>query len=183
MVKFVLALCVLFPPAFFMGGTFPVMGQHFVRKMGFLGRSASALYAFNTLGAALGVCAAGFYLLRQFGFMDAYLLTIATTCGIAFFAWLFSVRASRVSPVVLNKNQEHEQQSCTALSHHVSARTIRILAFLSGFGTVGLEVLWTRMFEQVMQNSVYSFSTILASFLLCLSIGAAGASLPARIRS
>lgn len=61
-VKLGLSLAVLFPPAFLMGGTLPVMGQYLVRRSSDLGRTASALYALNTLGAAVGALAAGFVL-------------------------------------------------------------------------------------------------------------------------
>ena len=37
-IKFALAIGVLFPPAFFMGGTLPVMSQHLVRRLDTLGR-------------------------------------------------------------------------------------------------------------------------------------------------
>ncbi|MEN8259208.1 MAG: hypothetical protein ABFS02_01250, partial [Pseudomonadota bacterium] len=51
MAKFVLALTILFPPAFFMGGTLPVMSQFFVHQIGQLGKKVSVLYGVNTLGA------------------------------------------------------------------------------------------------------------------------------------
>jgi spermidine synthase len=47
------------------------------------------------------------------------------------------------------------------------------VAFVSGFATLGLEVLWTRMFAQVLHNSVYSFAVILVTFLVCLGCGSA----------
>ncbi|MEN8261654.1 MAG: fused MFS/spermidine synthase, partial [Pseudomonadota bacterium] len=49
---------------------------------------------------------------------------------------------------------------------------LRALAFLSGVVTLCLQVLWTRMFAQVLQNSVYTFSIILVVFLLFLALGA-----------
>ena len=75
-VKFVLAMGVLFPPAFFMGGTLPVMSQHLVRHPETLGRTTSALYAVNTFGAALGAYTAGFHLPPLLGFTKAYLLKV-----------------------------------------------------------------------------------------------------------
>ena len=64
-VKFGLAVGILFLPAFFMGGTLPVMGQYLVRSPAELGRKASALYAINTFGAAVGALSAGFFPLIQ----------------------------------------------------------------------------------------------------------------------
>lgn len=179
-IKFVLALGVLFPPSFFMGGTLPAMSQHLVRRRDALGRTASMLYAVNTLGAACGAFAAGFFLPRLLGFARAYLLAIAITGAVAVLAWWL---ARGVRPL-----GEWEAPGSTAAGGGGSGRAevversqgnegwtpgwLRGLALVSGFAALSLEVLWTRMFAQVLQNSVYTFSTILVTFLLALALGA-----------
>jgi spermidine synthase len=82
-VKILLAAGVLFPPAFFMGGTLPVMGQYLIRRLDHLGRTASVLYAVNTIGAAIGAFVAGFYLPMVLGFTNSYLTAIALNLVIA----------------------------------------------------------------------------------------------------
>lgn len=57
------------------------------------------------------------------------------------------------------------------------------VCFLSGFGVLALEVLWTRMFVQVLENSVYTFSAILVVVLFCLAGGALISSLLARLKA
>jgi spermidine synthase len=47
------------------------------------------------------------------------------------------------------------------------------VAALSGFGTLGLEVLYTRLFSLVFHNSTYTFGVVVAVFLAGLAIGAA----------
>ncbi|MFO7821384.1 MAG: hypothetical protein R6V56_04945 [Lentisphaeria bacterium] len=47
-----------------------------------------------------------------------------------------------------------------------------ILIFFSGFVGLVYEVLWTRMFAQVLENSVYTFAAILVIALGCLAAGA-----------
>ncbi len=64
----------------------------------------------------------------------------------------------------------------------VSPALIWFLAFLSGFIAMGLEVLWTRMFAQVVHNSVYSFSIILITFLIALTFGAFAANFLSRLK-
>jgi len=59
---------------------------------------------------------------------------------------------------------------------------ISVIAFASGVVTLGLEVLWTRMFTQVLQNSVYTFSAILFVFLLALGGGSLVANRLSRLR-
>ena len=57
------------------------------------------------------------------------------------------------------------------------------VAGLSGVFALGLEVLWTRMFAQVLQNSVYTFSTVLVVFLAALAAGSAIANRLCRARA
>ncbi|SEL46089.1 hypothetical protein [Ectothiorhodospira marina] len=55
-----LAAVILFPPAFLMGGTLPMMGQFMVRVVGRLSTTGTALYSLNTFSSAVGALAAGF---------------------------------------------------------------------------------------------------------------------------
>ena len=75
-VKFALSVAILFPPAFFMGGTLPLMGQYLVQRREQLGLKASLLYTVNTLGAATGALLAGFYLPPTLGFKKSYFFAI-----------------------------------------------------------------------------------------------------------
>lgn len=180
-VKFMLAVGILFLPAFFMGGTLPVMGQYLVRRPEDLGRKASALYAINTFGAATGALAAGFYLPLLLGFRNSYLLAISLNLLVALVAFVWSrteVPADR--PSLAAADSKAADQSAGAV---LPARLIWALAFASGFLTLALEVLWTRMFSQVLQNSVYTFATILTVFLIALALGSVVAHLLCRSRA
>jgi len=160
--KFFCALVALLPPAFFMGGTLPLMSQHLVRRADTLGVTASTLYGLNTLGAALGAVAAAFVLVPTLGVRTTYGVALATSLGVAAVAAGFG-RAR--SPGRLPAPEPGAS----------APRELRLLAAVSGFATLALEVLWTRMFAQVLQNSVYTFALILTTFLLALAAGAAGA--------
>jgi len=63
-----------------------------------------------------------------------------------------------------------------------SRKTIIILCFLSGFSVLALEVIWTRLFSQVLENSVYTFAAILLVVLLSLAAGAIVSSLLTRLK-
>jgi spermidine synthase len=47
-VKVMLAVVLILPPAFFMGGTVPMMGQSLIRSRRLFGSQAAGLYAINT---------------------------------------------------------------------------------------------------------------------------------------
>lgn len=186
--KFLLAALVLFPPSFLMGGTLPVMGQFLIRGAGQLGRTGSFLYGVNTFGACAGAFAAGFYLPAALGFTRSYLLAIAVNLAIAAAAYILSAglpdapggpeAARKTAPKTAKRRRSEPAGSVAA-----SRPGILLLAFFSGFLTLGLEVLWTRMFSQVLQNSVYTFATILVVFLAVLAGGAVIANRLCRLRA
>jgi spermidine synthase len=163
--KATIATLLLAPPAFFMGGTFPMIGQHLIRGPDELGRTGSLLYGLNTVGGAVGAFTAAFILPAHLGFSRTYLFAIATTTLIATAAYAASGRA--LAPLREAQASPAPPTVATGLGSGVLAA-----AFLSGFAALGLEVLWTRMFAQVLHNSVYSFAIILVTFLVALAAGA-----------
>ena len=179
-VKVVLATGILFLPAFFMGGTLPVMGQFLVRRADELGRRTTLLYAINTIGAASGALLAGFWLPPLFGFWRSYLLAIGLNVVIAIVALRSKLR-SRV-PIANQREPGVPRPASSNVDGAASLRLLRSLAFLSGFAALGLEVLWTRMYAQVLQNSVYTFTIILTVFLAALAGGAVLANALCRLR-
>lgn len=171
LVKFGLALLLVFPPAFFMGGTIPAMGQHLIVERSQFGRAAALLYGVNTLGAAAGACLAGFYLPLALGFRATCCGAMAVTLSVAAAAyWLSRTACSGavVAPVGVRNDGN-------------PAGVALFLCFLSGFGVLALEVLWTRMFAQVVENSVYTFAAILVIVLVGLAAGAYVSSRLARL--
>lgn len=174
--KAVLAGGVLFPAAFFMGGTLPLVGQHLIRHRSELGTRGALLYAVNTVGGASGALAAGFYLPVWLGFRASYAAAIALNLVLASAAWWIG-RSSEPAPApepAGTPTPESESEG------ELPPAVIAGVAFLSGFVALGLEVLWTRMFAQVLHNSIYSFAAILVVFLVSLGIGGGLASILAR---
>lgn len=179
--KALLAAGVLFPAAFFMGGTLPLVGQYLIRRPEELGARGALLYAVNTAGGACGALAAGFYLPALLGFRLSYAVTIVLNLVLAASAWWLSREAAPAAQPFEATAPRRERAA-----HEGSALPPGLLAgvaFISGFTALGLEVLWTRMFAQVLHNSVYSFAAILVVFLVSLGIGAGLASfLASRVR-
>jgi len=162
------AATILLPSAILMGGTLPLMGQHVIRARDSLGRMGSALYALNTAGGAMGALAAGFVLPMWLGFSGAYLLAV----GFDLFVGMSAiVVARRVVPLTTE----------TVPKRTAIPARLWVIAFASGFATLAVEVLWTRAFSQVLQNSVYTYALVLTMFLLALSLGAALANALSRL--
>lgn len=163
--KFVIAIAALAPPAFFMGGTLPVVGTYLVRQREELASKVSVAYAINTLGAALGGYTAGFHLPQWVGYRGTYFVALGTTVLIGTIA----VLAPKIVKAV--GSSSISAKPCSVASNPKDGRILTGLAFLSGFNVLAMEVLWTRMFVQVLQNSVYTYSVIVVLFLVALSFG------------
>ena len=163
------AFVALLIPTFCMGGTLPLLGQLVDRGRHHLGMTAGWLYLVNTVGAGLGALAVPFFLLPRLGLTKAVWLGAALNGMLALTAWWLDGRLATVSPkppVRVEKRKE---------PHAVKAKTavpVLFLALISGVVTFALQVLWNRAFAQVHENSMYSFSVIVAVVIFALAIGA-----------
>jgi spermidine synthase len=209
--KALVAATLLFPPALLMGGTLPLMGQHLVRTRDRLATTGTTLYAVNTAGSAAGALAAGFVLPLALGFRNAYLLAIGLDLAVGVTAIVLAARrgtrraaprpvfppraatppepatpqapspealvAPPTQPPMANAAPDRAERGLLVLP----ARLVWVLAFASGFATLAVEVVFTRLFAQVLQNSAYTYALVLTAFLLALALGAGVANLLARL--
>ncbi|MEY6431944.1 fused MFS/spermidine synthase [Thioalkalicoccus limnaeus] len=181
--RILVATLVLFPSAFLMGGTLPMMGQFMVRASGRLATTGTALYALNTFGSATGALAAGFVLPIALGFHGAYLLAIGLDLAVGAAALALARHVRPPRPLTENEEQASPPPPArTKATVLLPPRLVDGIALASGFATLGVEVLWTRLFAQVLQNSVYTYSIVLTSFLLALTLGSLAANALARIK-
>jgi spermidine synthase len=182
--KFLLALALVFPPAFCMGGTIPVIGQFAIRNPSRFGSTSALLYGINTLGAALGAVLAGFFMPIWFGFRTTCLIAMGITLILAALAFLVSRSSSAVCAA---ESMGDDKETSAAKTNPTDCKkfdnnraALGVICFLSGFGVLALEVLWTRMFSLVLENSVYTYAAILVVVLFCLAGGSLISSLLAR---
>lgn len=173
LVKLLLAMALLSIPAFFMGGTLPVMAELVVDAQSAFARRVAGIYFINTLGACAGAIAGGFWLPRVLGFTQTYLIAIATSLMLAVAVWAFRHFVSGTPGVLKDKEKtaKPEQPKASATTSAGPMYILWISAW-SGFASLALQVLWTRLFAQVLQNSTYTYSAILAVFLFALTAGA-----------
>lgn len=197
LVKVLIATVVLLPPSFLMGGTLPMVGQHLVRRRAELGRVGSRLYALNTAGSAAGALAAGFVLPVVLGFRWAYLLAVGMDLTVGVTAIALARRGEPVgtdaapggitddAPGRIAEVQERVRSDAPVPARGRARQVptwVAAVAFASGAATLAVEILWTRAFAQVLQNSVYTYALVLTTFLLALSAGAAIANRLCRLR-
>jgi spermidine synthase len=162
--RFALCFLALVVPAALMGATLPVLTQYLDRVEPGLGRNLGNLYGFNTLGAMLGCLAAGFVLVPHFGIAWTVRGAAVINLVAAGLAWQLAKRAPASIP---------PPPAPTADDRRPARATVLLLGAcaLSGFFSMGYEVLWTRAIAFFVGSSAYAFSAMLACFLFGLGLG------------
>jgi spermidine synthase len=164
------ALCLL-PPTLLMGGSLPAIARwtettsEGISWMGLL-------YSTNIAGAVLGCFLAGFYLLRVHDMAVATYAAVAINVAIAMTSFLVSY--------VQNRPLDQHHSSSAEEGRVKRPWLIYLVVALSGCSALGAEVLWTRLLSLLLGGTVYTFSIILAVFLLGLWAGSTAGSLLAR---
>ena len=173
-VRFLLCVAVLLPPTILMGGTLPVIAQHWGRRSDALVGGIGTLYGVNTLGAVIGVVATGFFLLPSLGYRNAIFIAAFVNGLVGVIAFYLSSRLEgrRATPGP-SAEVEHsaEETAVTPLPMSEWEATTVVALALTGFAAMALEVGWTRTLSLVVGPSVYAFSIMLATFLIGLSLG------------
>jgi spermidine synthase len=159
---------ILLPATIPLGATLPLMIEALALETGSRRRGITA-YALNTAGGFVGIVAAAVLLLVAVGVRGSgyFAAVMSAVCGlIACMAVMLG--RDRTSLPVENTVAEQSPDGDWFWP---------IFAAISGFGTLGLEVLYTRLFTLIFHNSTYTFAAIIAVFLLALALGAVLASL------
>ncbi len=153
-------------PTFLMGGTFPVMIRHLTRNFEKLGNTVGKFYASNTFGGVAGALLAGIVLIKVFGLRN----TVFTAAVFNLLAGTFSFLLSR-RPISRESIEKERASLKTAPLLKVSGTVLLIAVALSGFSSLGYEILWTRMLMFLLGNSTWAFSSILVAFLAGIALG------------
>jgi spermidine synthase len=171
----VAGVCLL-PPTLLMGATLPAVARWVetsplgVSWLGFF-------YGGNIAGAVFGCLLAGFYLLRVHDMATATYVASALNGSVAAVALVLAAAAPRYEPLAGSAAGEHPE-------HAGGAWAVYLAIALSGTAALGAEVVWTRLLSLMLGATVYTFSLILAVFLIGLGIGSSlGAFLARRAAS
>ena len=176
-------------PAAAMGATFPIASRWMVRGAASAARDAGSLYAANTLGAAAGAVLAGFVLIPALGLSGSTWVGVALNITAAAGAFAIARGAATAAtansaPAAATPRQGDPQGSAPRPQADGQPWLAALALGASGFASLALQVVWTRLLVQILGPTTYAFSIVVAIFIMGLAAGAAiGAWLVARTRS
>jgi spermidine synthase len=158
----IVAALFLIPPTLLMGATLPAIARWVeatpsgVAWLGYF-------YGGNLAGAVVGSLLAGYYLLRVYDMWTTTFVAVALNVVVAAIALLIARRTESSVGV----------SASTAVSPAAvpGARLVYVAIGLSGLTALGAQVVWTRMLSLIFGATTYTFSLILAVFLVGLGIG------------
>lgn len=210
-IRLVSCLAMVFVPAAALGATFPMAVRWFAHHSANPARVSSALYAVNTVGAALGSLLAGFSLIPAIGISGTTYVGMAGSIAAAALVSVVAMRERDEEPatetdVRLKRDTTSNGRSRTGpdtTSARGSASPARsrkgkqepapagsaqpwlamsVLA-VSGFAALVHEIAWTRILALVLGPTTYAFSATLAAVVAGVAIGSgAGTWLLGRMR-
>jgi predicted membrane-bound spermidine synthase len=165
-----LSACLVLPPAVLMGGTIPMLTQALSRTLADATRLHALVYASNTLGAFAGSLAAGFWLLPALGLVDTLramaFVNLAAGAALAAVGWRgereVGAREGPVAPV----------QGLAAFA---------AIALLSGFAMMAIQTVLIRLGAVAFGASQFTFSLVVAVFVLSIALGSFAVSALRRI--
>lgn len=157
--QWLVAALLVFPQTILLGATFPLMVAGLDRRSDeSTGHSTAGVYFFNSLGAAIGVLIAGFYLAPEFGLHVTMIFAGTVNLFLAVIAFLLS--------------------GTTAISRHKSSVELKgsaalflLVAAVTGSASFIYEIGWIRMLSLVLGSSAHAFELMLSAFIAGLAIG------------
>ncbi|HKS05786.1 MAG TPA: fused MFS/spermidine synthase [Gemmatimonadaceae bacterium] len=156
---------VLLPPTLMMGATLPAISRFVettpqgVSWLGFF-------YGGNIAGGVLGALAAGYWLLRLYDVYTATFVAMLLNLAVAGIAWVLANRMPYAG-----KAPAPDAPKPKIFDMPKGAGPVYTVIALSGFTALGSEVIWTRLLSLNLGATTYTFSLILATFLIGLGIG------------
>ena len=172
----VAGICLL-PPTLAMGATLPAVARWVqttptgVSWLGFF-------YAGNIAGAVVGTLLAGFYLLRVFDMHTATYVAAAINFAVGGLGLL--VAANTRATAGLAESTADSESPIPQSRGPRDGALVYVAIALSGFCALAAQVIWTRLLSLLFGASTYTFSLILAVFLIGLGIGSSLGSIIAK---
>jgi spermidine synthase/MFS family permease len=164
--KWAVSALLVLPQSILLGMTFPLMSAGILRLFPDRpGRSIGLLYFTNSIGAAVGVLASGFLLIRFVGLPGTIGIAGGINIALAVIVWLL-VRSAPGATVVEHAGGGREQGTASP-----RYRLFLIASLITGLASFIYEIGWIRMLNLVLGTSTHAFELMLSTFIFGLAFG------------
>ncbi|MFH1045016.1 MAG: fused MFS/spermidine synthase [Pseudomonadota bacterium] len=161
--KWSLGTVLILPQSILLGMTFPLMSGGLIRRHPDApGATLAMLYFTNSLGAAIGVLASGFFMIEKLGLPGTIQAAGMMNLTLAAAVWLIARGAEPPAAVPLGIDQDADRGYF---------RMLLAAALLTGAASFIYEIGWIRMLSLVLGASTHSFELMLSAFILGLACG------------
>jgi spermidine synthase len=161
--RLLLALLVLGPVTFLMGGTLPAAARAVSTSEDAGRRAVALLYGVNTLGAVAGTLLSTFVLLEWMGNRSTLLLAVGVNLLVGAIALSINKETAPVEPEPVRDERAASR----------GAVPIYIAAAVTGFAFLLMELVWYRMLSPILGGTTFMFGLILAVALFGIGLGGA----------
>ncbi|ANM28905.1 hypothetical protein ABI59_03725 [Acidobacteria bacterium Mor1] len=165
LVLFVVAAVVLVVPTFLIGVAFPAIVHLYHQERQKVGMTVGSAYMVDTIGGALGILLAAFYLVSTIGFWRVSLTASAINLVLAVMALTLFREEDSAIPAPPDAPEDTDQRVS------LPSKIMLFLFFLSGMGALIFEVIWIRHVSLIYGGSMHAFAIVVVSFLGGLGIG------------
>jgi spermidine synthase len=156
-----LSACLIAPPAVLMGATIPLLTQALARDLADATRLHALVYASNTAGAFAGALAAGLWLVPELG-----LVGVLRLAGVIHLVAAGAYAALEPRAVPAPRAAPPEPASPAPRAGALCA-----IALLCGFAMMSVQAVLIRIGALALGSSQFTFSIVVAVFVLCIAIG------------
>lgn len=156
-------------PVVLMGATLPVI-LNASRSLGVPESFVPRLYGWNTLGAAAGTIATGFFLIWKIGLLGTVAMVVAINATVGGIACRLARRAAMAPAPAAPEEPASVLPSRSRNPTSVSLLW-PLLAGFSGFTVLAYEILWGRIAKFLLGDRTLAISALLAVFIAALGLG------------
>lgn len=172
LLRFAVLFVFLLPPTVMMGATLPLLCKFLTQKNNQnIGQKIGVLYGINTFGAVLGTAFAGFFLIPHFGIQHTIYTAVFLSILAGSIALVISFQKETEMPTIVSLEKSQEILLPPLQIHKNEFRFMLFAFFCSGAISLSYEIGWSRILILILGGSVYSFTTMLATFLFGLALG------------
>ena len=175
--RMVCSFAILAIPTTMMGITLPLLTAAVSRGRRTTGTSVSLLYAINTLGAMSGTLLTGYILIPAIGIRRSFLLAAALNVIVGIAALLINKSGNATIESPIADRQPPDNRLLT-----ITHSKLLMVVTLSGFASLGLEIVWFRLMLQFVAATSEAFTAMLTTVLGGMALGGLVATLLLRSR-